>query len=74
MKELSEPPKVTQDPEKLSRLEVESFYPSWPSEEGEETRKWQAGQSEEEILQNKGEIRWQQAKRETRNTGKGISR
>jgi hypothetical protein len=24
--------------------------------------------------ENKGEIRWQQAKRETRNTGKGISR
>jgi hypothetical protein len=24
--------------------------------------------------ENKGEIRWQQAKKETRNTGKGISR
>lgn len=31
-------------------------------------------ESSRSVSENKGEIRWQQAKRETRNTGKGISR
>jgi hypothetical protein len=37
-------------------------------------RKFFKNESSRSILENKGEIRWQQAKRETRNTGKGISR
>ena len=39
-----------------------------------EVQKSLESESSRSISENKGEIRWQQAKRETGNTGKGISR